>query len=420
MTTVVTRAGQRRALCVALTVCLLASLLALVGLAPDPYVTRVATGPIGGSDATVAPVTPAPPLPESPGPVPGPVVAPPATISADEVVVPPPPLPPGVVPEVDVAPPNGPAPSGAGPMAASSLAGAGQPLAPPPPPLDLGSPAPPAEPSSVWAVIIGIDDYPGVRSDLQAAVNDADDMFIALNRLGTPPEQLRLVRNGEATRDNISASLDWLVANAGPGTTAVFFYAGHVRKLNLRTEAIVAADAALITDGEVADDLAGLQARHTWLVLAACFGGGFTELLAPNRVLTGASGAFELAYENSRFGRSYLGEYLVRRALIGGAAAAPTVQDAFAYAQTALHQDFPDRKLTHFDLTTETVSLRSGAPDAATAPDDPANPAPGTPPSGTGGVPGIGGGPAPGEEAPPPPRPTSPPRECRVLLIFRC
>lgn len=414
MTTVVTGAGQRRALCTALTVCVLASLLVLVGLAPDPNLTRVATGPLGGDAAAVAPITRTPPAPPTPpGPAPAPV-APSVDMSPDEVATPPPPPPPGV-PDVDVGPPPVPAAGGSGPMVAS----AGD-QALPPPPLQLGAPPPPGEPSSVWAVIIGIDDYPGRSHDLLAAVNDADDMFIALNRLGTPPEQLRLVRNGEATRDNIAASLDWLVANAGPGTTAVFFYAGHVRKLSLRTEAIVAADAALITDGQVADHLAGLQARNTWLVLAACYGGGFTELLAPDRVLTGASGAFELAYENTQLGRSYLGEYLVRQALLQGGAAAPTVQDAFVYAQTALQRDFPARKLTHFDMTDETVSLRARAPDvAAPAPDGATGSGALGALPGAGDLPGTGGGPAPGEAAPPPP-PTRPPPECRILLIFRC
>jgi len=50
--------------------------------------------------------------------------------------------------------------------------------------------------------------------------------------------------------------------------------------------------------------------------MAACYGGGFTELMAPGRILTAAADANSLAYENESFGRSYLDEYLIHQALL--------------------------------------------------------------------------------------------------------
>jgi 16S rRNA (cytosine967-C5)-methyltransferase len=53
---------------------------------------------------------------------------------------------------------------------------------------------------------------------------------------------------------------EWLVAHAGRDATAVFFFAGHVRKLASRTEAMVGADGDLITDVELSALLGGLAA----------------------------------------------------------------------------------------------------------------------------------------------------------------
>ena len=239
-------------------------------------------------------------------------------------------------------------------------------IAPPPDQFDAApaDPAPPPDalrqdpfagvtPSGgIWAVMIGIDDYPGGGHDLRSAVNDAADVNEALARLGVPGEHRLLITNTQASASIVRLGADWLSAHAGPDAIAVFFYAGHVRKLASTTEAIVAADGNLVTDDDLAHHLAGLRAGRTWIGIAACYGGGFTELLGPGRVLSAAAGANSLAYENEGFRRSYMVEYMIRQALIEGRSQ-PTVQDAFAYARATIHRDYPGR---------EPVELDDGAP----------------------------------------------------------
>ena len=298
-----------------------------------------------------------PPAPAAPAPV------------AEEVVIPPPPE----VFDAPAAPP------------------------PPPPPALRPSAAGVRSSGGTWAVIIGVNDYPGVRSDLRSAVNDANDVDQALAGMGVPAQNRLVLRDGQATADQVRASVDWLVARAGPDAVAVFFYAGHVRKVAETTEAIVGADGNLVTDRELGERLAHLQTPRAWVAIAGCYGGGFTELLAPGRVLTGAAGPDSLAYESSAFGRSYMVQYMVREAMIDKRAPG-SIQAAFAYAAAELSAEHPGRQPVQIDSSTGPLDLRPSASIAA------------------GGQP-----PAPAPAAPPATAPSTPPTTtCRQLLILSC
>ena len=231
--------------------------------------------------------------------------------------------------------------------------------------------------AGTWAFIVGIDDYPGDRHDLSAAVADAKEVQEAMLLLGTPPQQILTLNDSYASAEAIRSGLDWLTANAGPDAIAVFFYAGHVTKERSETEALVGADGRRILDREVAHRLARMAARRAWLAIAACYGGGFTELMAPGRVLTGAAPANAPAYENNQLGRSYMVEYMVRQAIVEGRAA-ESVQAAFAYATAALARDYPERQPVQFDASDGPLDLRAQREEAP--PPDAGSPPPTTTP----------------------------------------
>ena len=242
-----------------------------------------------------------------------------------------------------------------------------------PPPAALTAPAI-ARQGGVWAVVIGIDDYPGRRSDLRASVADANEMDLALARYGVPGDRRLVLRNTQASASTIADSLRWLVAHASSDSTVVFFYAGHVRKLSSRTEAIVAADGRLVTDATMASLLAPLASHKVWIAMASCYGGGFDEVLAPGRILTGAADANSLAYESSTYGHSYLVEYMVKRAMNEGRAP-DSIEQSFAWAAAALRREHPDRVPVEVDDLPGQLALGPTAA-RATAPPPPA-PAPG-------------------------------------------
>jgi Caspase domain len=231
-----------------------------------------------------------------------------------------------------------------------------------------------------WAVMIGINDYPGSSHDLRSAVADVRDVDEALGRMGVPADHRMVITDRQANAATIKLSVDWLNAHAGPDAVAVFFYAGHVRKISGNTEAILAADGAAITDADLGHRLRGLKAHKAWIAIAACYGGGFVETLAPGRVLTGAAPAHQLAYENSAFGRSYMVQFMIREAMLDGRAAA-TVQTAFDYANAALARQYPGREPVQVDHGTTPLDLRPPGAVARQSPPTTAAPQPPPPPA---------------------------------------
>ncbi|TML39107.1 MAG: caspase family protein [Actinobacteria bacterium] len=237
-----------------------------------------------------------------------------------------------------------------------------QPVPPPPASLQRDPWAGVVPAGGTWAVVVGIDHYPGGGHDLRSAVNDAKDVDQALALATVPADHRLLIQNSQATAAVIASSVDWLAAHSSPDAVAVFFYAGHVRKLGPDSEAVVAADGGLLTDTDLAAHFSRLRAGRAWIGMATCYGAAFTRLLAPGRVLTAAAGPNQLAYENESFGRSYLVEYMVRQAMIEGRAPG-AVQSAFGYARAAISRDYPGREPVEIEDQAPAIELRpTGAP----------------------------------------------------------
>ena len=230
-----------------------------------------------------------------------------------------------------------------------------------------------------WAVLIGIDDYPGGGYDLGSAVKDVDDVDEALSRFGVTNDRRMVLRNGQASADGMLVAMDWLTANAGPDATMVVFYAGHIQKLAAGSEALVGADGGLVHDTELAAMLDRSPASRAWIGIAGCYAGGFTEVLKPGRVLTAAAAADQVAYENASLGRSYLVEYLVHRAMLANGIT--TVEEAFAWASAELRREHPDRQPVMFDHLAGDLDLRVAIAPAGPAPAGPAPAAPPPPPA---------------------------------------
>ena len=259
-------------------------------------------------------------------------------------------------------------------------------------------PAPGPKDGGVWALMVGIDDYPGSDADLNAGTADAREVDAALAAYGVPGPRRILLQDQQATADNIRAGLAWLAGRASSDATVVFFYSGHVRQVTgdadrdgeATDEAIVASDGDPVYDGEVAGIFRNMEARSVWLGIAGCYGSGFDDALAPGRVLTAAAGEGDLAYENSALGHSYLVEYMVHRAMLQGRASG-SVQESFSWAQGQIAKDYPNRQPVMVDRSRAPMVLgsRTQAPPAQSASEPPASaepqpapsPDPATPPT---------------------------------------
>jgi hypothetical protein len=82
-----------------------------------------------------------------------------------------------------------------------------------------------------YAIVIGINDYPGSGSDLQYAVADADEMsYVLTNIYGFSASNVHELTNAAATRTAIHEAVNTIKAVAKSGDEVVFFFSGHGAK----------------------------------------------------------------------------------------------------------------------------------------------------------------------------------------------
>lgn len=123
------------------------------------------------------------------------------------------------------------------------------------------------------ALIIAIGDYPnsGGWPDISSE-NDIPLITSALSRFGIPEDRMTILKDHEATYDNIKIHFEKLISNAGPGQRIVVHYSGHGQQvaddngdeLDQLDEALVPYDSPLqyipgVYEGErlLRDDLTG-------------------------------------------------------------------------------------------------------------------------------------------------------------------
>src|ERR1700728_4174531 len=81
---------------------------------------------------------------------------------------------------------------------------------------------------SLFALIVGIDNYPDPVPSLRGCVNDAKAFREVLERrYGVPPTQIVSLIDGDATREAVIRGSREHLTKAQAGDIAVFFYAGH-------------------------------------------------------------------------------------------------------------------------------------------------------------------------------------------------
>ena len=77
------------------------------------------------------------------------------------------------------------------------------------------------------ALLIGINDYPDPRNQLDGCVNDVFLMSSILQESTFDPDEIRVVLNDRATSSAILDRLHWLLDDVRSGDERVLFYSGH-------------------------------------------------------------------------------------------------------------------------------------------------------------------------------------------------
>lgn len=133
-----------------------------------------------------------------------------------------------------------------------------------------------------YAILIGIDDYPGKSHDLNASARDVGfwtDVFRTNIRIPLP--NIRALLNGQATRGNLNEAWKALASTAGAGDRIYFFYSGHGQVTrDLEWPSPDADECFLLHDGpfaasRLADMSQQAATKSQMFILDCCFSGGF-------------------------------------------------------------------------------------------------------------------------------------------------
>lgn len=148
------------------------------------------------------------------------------------------------------------------------------------------------DPAGKYAVLVGIDDYPGTGSDLTGPVDDARLVGeVLMQEYGFPQENILMLTDAQATRPGIANAIVRHLGQAGEDGVAVFFYSGHGTRVGenvgLRGPLDPEEDgqddgiyiygynseSSIILDEEIGYLLAQLDAGRILMAIDACFSG---------------------------------------------------------------------------------------------------------------------------------------------------
>jgi hypothetical protein len=162
-----------------------------------------------------------------------------------------------------------------------------------------------------YAVVIGINDYPGTGSDLQYTVADAHEMSNVLLDTYKFDDVIELT-DAAATKTAIYEAIAGVKASAKSGDEVVFFFSGHGAKgkaadgdKNNVDQSIVVQENgkfAFIWDGELVQWFSNFTATRIVFVFDSCLAGGMSVLKAPGRVVCMASTINGMSLEGAAWG----------------------------------------------------------------------------------------------------------------------
>lgn len=130
------------------------------------------------------------------------------------------------------------------------------------------------------ALVVGIGSY-GFPNDLGTGTRDADAFANVLETVYRF-EQIRVLKDAEATRDGVDRGLEWLFQSTTANDRLVFYFSGHgcrFEKSGVVEEALVLQDGRHLDNRTLADRMDGTPPGVMTMVLDCCFSGEFERLL---------------------------------------------------------------------------------------------------------------------------------------------
>ncbi len=160
-----------------------------------------------------------------------------------------------------------------------------------------------------YALLVGINDYPGVELDLLYSINEITSFKNTLLKSRNWEESnIKVLTNADATSDNIKENINWLDKQENENDTSIFYYAGHGG--NTPTNEYLITYGSSLSDVEFAEEIDKLEGKVV-IILDCCYSGGFIEELEDrNRVILAACAKEGLAFQDSRLKSGFFGYFL--------------------------------------------------------------------------------------------------------------
>jgi len=141
-----------------------------------------------------------------------------------------------------------------------------------------------------WGVIIGISDYKGDENDLHSPAPNAQALNKILKEKNSHwnDDNIQLLIDNAATKENVIEALDWLIDNADSNDIVLFYFNGHGDyivdtngdELDGKDEVILTWELDIITDdtlGQKFDEINNKNITGMYLIIDSCFSGGLID-----------------------------------------------------------------------------------------------------------------------------------------------
>jgi len=209
-----------------------------------------------------------------------------------------------------------------------------------------------------WALIIGISDYAGTANDLNYCDDDAVDFCNALvNVYGWDRNQIILLIDSNATKQNILQYISHISGEEKPGDEVVFFYSGHGSTSTYdvdgdgekKDECIIPYECQsgyFIWDGDLKKAFSDFESTRMMFFFDSCYSGGMMDLASAGRLILMACGERQLSTESSVWGNGQFTYYFVDQGMLHAKADSNgdrqiTFEEAFDYAKANCRSQTP-------------------------------------------------------------------------------
>lgn len=192
------------------------------------------------------------------------------------------------------------------------------------------------EAKNVYAIIIGINDYPGIADDLRYSVSSSGGIYhLLLNDYNFKWQNIFYLQDIYATSDGISDAIDIISSKITSNDVFFFYFAGHGGYTP--SYFMYLADGTLFTADHLKTKLNSFNCSEKYIILDCCHSGGFIpQIESPGTYIITSSLPNQLSYESSQLKKGVFTHFFLKAkndATDNNADGVLSIEEMFPYAR---------------------------------------------------------------------------------------